>query len=202
MNANHIVSTEYDGALRKLYSTECEACHKVIWVPKNVLKKRRACSRECTAELRRSELLTLECANCGKTIARKTADVENSKNKKFFCDRACKDSAQRLDGNCPEIRPSHYGKGEGKWDYRKRALIDNKACSCGESRTYLLTVHHRDGNRANNVIENLEVVCYNCHALRHLKRINGEWVHSTQVLTSEEDLRALGVVRAQHPCTV
>jgi hypothetical protein len=30
-----------------------------------------------------------------------------------------------------------------------------------------LELHHRDGNRTNNKIENIELLCCNCHALTH-----------------------------------
>ena len=36
-------------------------------------------------------------------------------------------------------------------------------------------VHHVDGNRDNNVTNNLEVVCHNCHIKRHLKKVGDEW---------------------------
>ncbi len=34
--------------------------------------------------------------------------------------------------------------------------------------TCILVVHHKDKNRENNTIENLEVLCPNCHAIRHI----------------------------------
>jgi predicted HNH restriction endonuclease len=35
----------------------------------------------------------------------------------------------------------------------------------------ILGVHHKDRNRHNNDISNLEVLCPNCHSLEHLKHI-------------------------------
>ena len=36
---------------------------------------------------------------------------------------------------------------------------------CGSD--YKITVHHKDGNPFNNSLENLEVLCWNCHSLIH-----------------------------------
>jgi len=41
-----------------------------------------------------------------------------------------------------------------------------KECSeCGSD--YHIQVHHRDGVRSNNSVENLEILCCKCHAKRH-----------------------------------
>ncbi|MBI4238128.1 MAG: HNH endonuclease [Deltaproteobacteria bacterium] len=38
---------------------------------------------------------------------------------------------------------------------------------CGLADVRVLVVHHRDRNRKNNTIENLEWLCQNCHCLEH-----------------------------------
>lgn len=47
-------------------------------------------------------------------------------------------------------------------------LKDKKCESCGLTHWYgepiLLEIHHKDGDRYNNELENLEVLCPNCHA--------------------------------------
>lgn len=57
----------------------------------------------------------------------------------------------------------------GKSTYRTKALnyYDNKCCKCGFSNIDALEVHHKDKNRSNNEISNLEVLCANCHVLTH-----------------------------------
>lgn len=48
---------------------------------------------------------------------------------------------------------------------------DNRCCQCGWDKINLktgkipLTVHHKDGNYKNNIEENLELLCPNCHSL-------------------------------------
>ena len=59
-------------------------------------------------------------------------------------------------------------------NYIKRYLFEkfhNKCCKCGwgETNSYTgnipLEVEHKDGNYANNLEDNLELLCPNCHSL-------------------------------------
>lgn len=53
----------------------------------------------------------------------------------------------------------------------KRNLI-NKCERCGYDKYIkILGVHHIDRNRNNNSIQNLEVLCPNCHSEEHMKHI-------------------------------
>lgn len=53
-----------------------------------------------------------------------------------------------------------------------------------------------DGDRSNNKRENLEIVCANCHLIRHLKKSqDGNWVRDYKRLTPREkiaEITALG----------
>ncbi len=52
-----------------------------------------------------------------------------------------------------------------KLAYKKYGYI----CSnCGIKDKRALMVHHKDKNRQNNKIENLIVLCYNCHVIEHI----------------------------------
>lgn len=189
-NAKYIVSTEYDGKPRKLYEKTCIVCSRIFLVPKHRYT-RKTCSAICNGKIQRKRIV-IACTNCGKKVERTLNKVSSVKHGYHFCSRLCKDLSQRLDGNCPSIRPLHYGNGNGKYTYREKTLAKAKVCCCGETRIYLLTVHHRDGNRENNDSSNLETVCFNCHAIRHLKKNkDGEWYVSFSTLTSEEDIKIL-----------
>lgn len=50
----------------------------------------------------------------------------------------------------------------------KELLKEQKCEQCGQLPTHngkrlVLQVHHKDGNRGNNTLENLEILCPNCH---------------------------------------
>ena len=54
----------------------------------------------------------------------------------------------------------------------RRELI-NHCNRCGYNiEPRILGVHHKDRNRNNNDMSNLEVLCPNCHSLEHLKHIS------------------------------
>jgi hypothetical protein len=125
------------------------------------------------------------CYCCGKKIKRSPSELRNSKHGFYFCDRKCKEKSQSLKGNCPEIRPSHYGTSEGREFYRNfiKNSQDPICIGCGETTRYLLQIHHIDGDHSNNQESNFEIVCANCHIKRHLKMIDEKWIFSTQSLT-------------------
>ena len=51
------------------------------------------------------------------------------------------------------------------WGVLDQYGVERKCERCGAD--YRITVHHRDGNPWNNGLENLEVLCWHCHALFH-----------------------------------
>jgi hypothetical protein len=60
-----------------------------------------------------------------------------------------------------------------RW-WREFLLKDIGCCErCGFSDKRVLNLHHKDRNRANNVRENLELLCWNCHALDHFEAKDG-----------------------------
>jgi 5-methylcytosine-specific restriction endonuclease McrA len=75
-----------------------------------------------------------------------------------------------------EIQPEHYGKGVE--DYRAKAFsVYPKVCvRCGYKEVEeVLQVHHKDRNRKNRDISNLEVLCPTCHMVEHFKTKSGFW---------------------------
>ena len=105
------------------------------------------------------------CHTCGSSFERIQSHTgfATTKSGLYFCSRACKDTAQQIGG---DIQLDRYT--DGKHRYRKRALRDNgRVCEdCGyDEDDQMLDVHHEDGDRGNNKISNLKVVCVWCHAL-------------------------------------
>lgn len=66
-------------------------------------------------------------------------------------------------------------KDNSDYSYRIKALkhYGCKCTKCGYSENKVaLAVHHKDRNRFNNSLENLEVLCANCHAIEHYSKLN------------------------------
>ena len=131
--------------------------------------------------------------NYGKNVEKKISQLKKAKHGFYFCNRDCKEEAQKLGGKCPQIRPAHFGTGTGVHSYRSAMKEEIKAgcIDCFNKTEYLLVVHHKDGDRQNNKKENLEVVCRNCHIKRHLYLKNGEWCFWSSSLTPREMLISL-----------
>lgn len=151
-------------------SVICYQCGKEFYRERRKIKKYNFCSIECSGKNRRKRM-KINCSYCGKEFEILINKYINSRNKKFFCVRKCKDNAQRLnsDNPCLEIRPKHYGTGTNI-NYRDLAISNNGArCErCGyEENINGLVVHHRNKNREDNNLGNLEVLCGTCHLIEH-----------------------------------
>lgn len=118
----------------------------------------------CQEEDRNKNKVELTCDYCGKKYY-----VAPSKaiGKFHFCCKECKDNAQRLGSGeqFNELRPNHYGT-LGINNYRTYAFNfyphQCAVCSWNEDED-ILEVHHIDENRQHNELDNLIILCPNCH---------------------------------------
>lgn len=160
------IKKKYGAKVHKCYPKICSYCEKEYYVPKHFLEESKYCSKECSQISRRKQV-NVKCDVCGKDILRTISVVKKSKYN--FCSRKCKTKAQKVNSGekFNELRPQHYGT--GLTNYRERALeFYGEVCSkCGYCRNILaLEVDHIDGNRKNNELLNLQVLCANCHKIK------------------------------------
>jgi HNH endonuclease len=157
------ITVERYGKKRRLYKKICPECNTEFYVRSN--SKQVCCSIQCSRK-HTSTAIKYYCAVCNKETRRTKSKLKNSKSGYIFCSVDCKNIAQRV-GGIKEIQPPHYKDGLG--NYRNKALTTKgKVCEvCGlvewNNKPIALDVHHIDGNRRNNAIDNLKVVCPNCH---------------------------------------
>ena len=60
-----------------------------------------------------------------------------------------------------------------------KVRLRGKCERCGwDVEPLILTIHHKDRNKSNNNEENLELLCWNCHCIEHLKAKDGPY-HNT-----------------------
>lgn len=164
-----IRSDSWDGKMRTLYKRVCNQCEDDYYVPIAELKKTKYCNKKCRA-LGSRKRIKVKCHTCKKDIEKTASKLKNSRSGLSFCNRKCKELAQSIDGGVKEIQPHHYDDGHSV--YRRRAFKKyGKFCAkCGyHEYEQMLDVDHIDSDRTNNKIENLQVLCVWCHALKTRK---------------------------------
>lgn len=117
------------------------------------------CSHAHNQSHRKPTLYEIECDHCHKAF-------ESRKQRKAkirrYCSRLCKDLAHRED--------CHHA--------RTLAFRNFPHCCnhCGwDKEPAILEVHHKDRDRENNKLENLELLCPTDHCLDHFLAGDGKW---------------------------
>lgn len=176
---------------RKGVSLSCQQCLNIFvrrkWGNGTAPK---FCSRKCFSDSRPS--VDVECFCCKNVFKRSASKIKNSKSGLQFCSRSCKEKTQRIESGVKEIQPDHYG--EVCENYKEVAKRHHgEFCKdCGIAVPFLLFVHHVDGDRRNNHPENLEVLCFNHHIIRHLRKTSdGQWKLSYRSLTPRDEIKNL-----------
>lgn len=113
------------------------------------------CSRTCYGASCRKES---PCIVCGRLVL---AGLN-----KITCSKEC--SNRHRTGIKYNInQPRDRVKSQRALKIRLLKARDNKCERCSYSKIEILHVHHKDRNRNNNDLRNLELVCPNCHYEEH-----------------------------------
>ena len=146
----------------------CKICEKEFYKkPCHIARgEGKFCSNKC-AGISRLKGKYVSCAICENRVWRTPRHLNNSKSKKYFCNKSC----QTLWRNSVVyIGPNHPNWKGGNFTYRDKLVkagIEQICKRCRMDDFRLLTVHHIDKNHGNNDLNNLTWLCYNCHALVH-----------------------------------
>lgn len=147
-----------------MVTVNCAACGKAfsielkrynINIKQNI---RFYCSKECR-DHKGSKLCA--CANCGELVWRTNSQLKRSKTGLVYCSRSCAASNNNRIFKVGENHPSYNGA-----SYRNTAFAQypHKCIVCGyDEDERILEVHHIDEDRKNNNIDNLCILCPNCH---------------------------------------
>lgn len=138
-------------------NTNCSVCKKLIYRrPSQINKGAVFCSMACYGIACRKEV---PCLVCGKLILA-------GLNKKT-CSRSCANKYR--EGIKYKIgSPKDKVKSQRALKLRLLKERGKKCEKCNYSKYQILEVHHKNRNRGNNELENLELICPNCHAEEHL----------------------------------
>ena len=143
---------------KRISNIQCIICSKEIYRRPNEIKRyqgRVFCSKDCFGISCRKEQ---PCSICGKPIL---AGLH-----KKTCSRSC---ANKLRVG------SKYKQNKLKdkvvfYQSLKKRLINLRGSTCERckyDKIEILQVHHKDRNRKNNDLYNLELICPNCHFEEH-----------------------------------
>lgn len=156
----------------------CPRCNSVFQKQKkefNYCRKRNPdfvfyCSSNC-----RHDIQVSPCSFCGKEVRATKSRRYGSKTGNIYCSKSC---AVSKNNSLIRFGENHWNYLNGASRYRKLAL-EKYGAVCSNERCALkgvvdipikmLDVDHIDCDRSNNSIENLQVLCVWCHALKTRK---------------------------------
>jgi len=170
-----IRSDSYDGYKRRLYKKVCSICTSDFYAPRHV---KIYCSPECKYKSRETSV-EVECDQCHILHKRPPSRLFISKTGLRFCSRECKEESQKTGNQFNKVLLPH----SKDKSYRDHALrVYGAICKhCGyKDNVKMLDVDHIDSNRKNNTIENLQVLCVWCHALKTRRVTQHERLHTMQ----------------------
>lgn len=158
---------------------QCETCQTVFEAAIKEVNRGygRFCSRSCSARRKRlAKESNCECDYCGRDFYR-VASKLTTKSGYIFCSRECKELAQSVSTEGFErLQPHHYNDGSSSYRriaFRYHVNVCNRCGWCQE--VDVLEVHHKDRDRLNNRLDNLEILCPTCHQLEHFCAGDGRW---------------------------
>jgi len=172
-----------------MYIVKCSHCSKDFEIKPYRFKKSKSklffCCRECQqAEQRIGGKLECShygtsnrkdrfenCLNCGKPLTRK---------QKKYCCIECANTHKYKSNTNKRIQSWISGEWDGSikngqlCNVIRNHLLKVSGYKCEKcgwgvpnpiTRKPILTVNHKDGNPSNHSVDNLEILCYNCHTL-------------------------------------
>lgn len=122
------------------------------------------CKQEEREQRYKNSNSKVKCAYCGKIFYKRNSALKSSKSGLQFCCREHKDLAQRIDFGLSEIQPEHYGIVSTNYRIKAFRYYPHKCAVCGWNEDEdILEVHHINENRECNDLDNLIILCPNCH---------------------------------------
>jgi hypothetical protein len=153
-------------AAKNRFQKTCVICSKKFKILRNHLRTAKYCSDACSYKASKNwGSIVRNCDYCGRKLKRKPSELIH---KSCACSKECKYALMRKD------KSDAKGWNSVKAWMKRHGLIEQ--CErCGFRKQELLVIHHKDRDRKNNDLKNLEVLCPNCHAAEHLNEAKRGW---------------------------
>lgn len=172
---------------------KCDCCGKEFDRPKNKVNEaiknglKQYCCKECLS-IGRSTKIKCQCAHCGKELFKLPSEIKRSKTGNVFCDKSCACSYNNTQFRRGENNPNWRGGTDKSTQYAKDAFryYKHECTICSFSIESALEVHHIDQDRNNGDLDNLIILCANCHNQIHYGslKVTTETKLNRQVLNS------------------
>lgn len=133
-------------------SKKCIFCKEKFECTLLQSKRALTCSQKCYDKYRYSTIIGV-CKTCKKDVKRRTISIRKHG---IFCSKSCFGIYKTY-----ITEPKSYQ--DKKLRYNIFNNIKIKCEKCSISNINILTVHHIDHKKTNNNINNLMMLCYNCH---------------------------------------
>lgn len=150
---------------------KCDYCNKLFERQKKLINtnKRKGHNNYCSKKCQYAAMTkgtTVSCANCGKKIYRLKSQKQKSKHNNSFCNHSCAASFNNKFTKRGKLHPNYL---DGTSNYINIAFsyYQPKCTICDFNIRSALQVHHIDKNRKNSSLDNLIIVCANCHSQIH-----------------------------------
>lgn len=137
---------------------KCKICEKDFSVIHSRINTAKYCSRQCyNANRRKTSKESRTCQTCSKEYP-----ATKNSGKKYCSIQCC--NKQKIKDGAPSFAAVRANM--------KKAGEISQCERCGfKEYPHILGIHHKDRDRNNNIRQNLEVLCPNCHSLEHLSHV-------------------------------
>ena len=143
-------------ASRVQHEANCKECGRKFSHIASRANKAKYCGNTCYYKsMSRKGSVEHSCQHCGQQF------LAAPSKKRKFCSKACINKAKK-ENWAPTFSTVR------KTMVSRQMLLECERCGYN-TEPKILGVHHKDRNRHNNALENLEVLCPICHSLEHRK---------------------------------
>ena len=132
-------------------------------------KNYKTCSHVCGTKIAHLNGFSKKYTKHGK-FKIKPCKVCGNDTKKIYCSKICESKSKR-NITYEKLKNGEYIGNNNSSNSIRKALIQIRGHQCEDCKNVSwknnpinLTLHHIDGNSDNNIIDNLQLLCWNCHS--------------------------------------
>ena len=140
----------------------CKECDRPFHRSPSKVYRNNFCSWACRKGYHGEKRLVTTCLHCGAVITKTPFQAKRSRTQNFFCNLACSAAHTRTG--------TINNQGYRAISFNNKTLQEHRLVMEQHLGRKLLPdedVHHKDGNRLNNALDNLQIVDHGAHTRLH-----------------------------------